>query len=143
LANSPFPPTRSMACRRDLPNGGLPPVDAQEAAAKDSVVGAVLGGGKLEDVILAGMNPQHAIVTGLGASPTDSVGYPWNARYTIASGNLLADFRFNLTAESQGRLQVTRLYALTEDPGVRDIVVLPDRAGHDAPEPVTVGHRRT
>jgi Mn-containing catalase len=98
------------------------PVEAQEAAAKDSVVGAVLGGGKLEDVILAGMNPQHAIVTGLGASPTDSVGYPWNARYTIASGNLLADFRFNLTAESQGRLQVTRLYALTEDPGVRDML---------------------
>jgi Mn-containing catalase len=98
------------------------PVEAQENAAKNSVVGAILGGGRLDDVILAGMNPQHAIVSGAGATPTDSVGYPWNARYTIASGNLLADFRFNVTAESQGRLQVTRLYALTEDPGVRDML---------------------
>lgn len=57
------------------------------------------------------MNPQHAIVSGSGAMPADSVGYPWNAKYTIASGNLLADFRFNVTAESQGRLQVSRLTA--------------------------------
>jgi Mn-containing catalase len=62
------------------------------------------------------------IVTGSGAAPTDSVGYPWTARYTIASGNLLADFRFNVTAESQGRLQVSRLYQLTDDPGVRDML---------------------
>jgi Mn-containing catalase len=73
-------------------------------------------------VILAGMNPQHAIVSGSGATPTDSVGYPWTSRYTIASGNLLADFRFNVVAESQGRLQVTRLYALTQDRGVRDML---------------------
>ena len=39
-------------------------------------------------------------------APTDSVGFPWMPAYTIASGNLLADFRFNVTAESQGRLQV-------------------------------------
>jgi len=98
------------------------PVEAQEGAAKDSVIGAVLGGSRVEDAILAGMNPQHAIVTGSGAAPTDSVGYPWNSRYTIASGNLLADFRFNVTAESQGRLQVARLYGLTSDPSVRDML---------------------
>ncbi|MBU3573252.1 manganese catalase family protein [Priestia aryabhattai] len=88
------------------------PVQEQEQAAKDPVLEAVLGG----------MNPQHAIVSGLGATPTDSVGYPWNARYTIASGNLLADFRANLNAESQGRLQVVRLYEVTTDPGVRDML---------------------
>jgi Mn-containing catalase len=98
------------------------PVDAREEAAKNSVVGSVMGGGRIEDVILAGMNPQHAIVSGSGATPTDSVGYPWTSRYTIASGNLLADFRFNLTAESQGRLQVSRLYELTTDRGVRDML---------------------
>ncbi|WP_046862595.1 manganese catalase family protein [Microvirga massiliensis] len=98
------------------------PVEAQEDAAKNSAIGAVMGGARLEDAIVAGMNPQHAIVSGLGATPTDSVGYPWNARYTIASGNLLADFRFNVTAESQGRLQVCRLYNLTTDPGVRDML---------------------
>jgi Mn-containing catalase len=98
------------------------PVEAQEDAARDSVIGAVMGGARVEDAIVAGLNPQHLIVTGLGAAPTDSVGYPWNARYTIASGNLLADFRFNVTAESQGRLQVSRLYEMTSDQGVRDML---------------------
>jgi len=98
------------------------PVEAQEDAAKNSVIGAVMGGSRVEDVILAGTNPQHVIVSGLGATPTDSVGYPWTSRYTIASGNLLADFRFNVTAESQGRLQVCRLYEMTDDPGVRDML---------------------
>jgi Mn-containing catalase len=96
------------------------PVEAQEQAAKNPVMGAIFGGGRMEDVIVAGMNPQHAIVSGLGATPTDSVGFPWTSRYTVASGNLLADFRFNVTAESQGRLQVARLYELTDDTGVRE-----------------------
>ncbi|PWU70285.1 manganese catalase family protein [Gracilibacillus dipsosauri] len=88
------------------------PARDQEEAAKNPAVEAVLGG----------MNPQHVIVSGLGATPTDSTGYPWNSRYTIASGNLLADFRANLNAESQGRLQVVRLYESTTDPGVRDML---------------------
>ncbi|UOR10437.1 manganese catalase family protein [Halobacillus amylolyticus] len=88
------------------------PAHDQEQGAKDPAVEAVLGG----------MNPQHAIVNGLGAQPNDAAGYPWNARYTIASGNMLADFRANLNAESQGRLQVVRLYEMTTDPGVRDML---------------------
>ncbi|PYY26261.1 manganese catalase family protein [Paenibacillus illinoisensis] len=88
------------------------PLATLEEAAKDPVINAILGGS----------NPQHAIVTGLGAAPTDSNGYPWNAKYTIASGNLLADFRHNLAAESQGRLQVARLYGMTNDRGVRDML---------------------
>jgi Mn-containing catalase len=88
------------------------PVSEQEAAAQDPFMEAVMGG----------MNPQHIIVSGLGAMPADSVGYPWNSRYMIASGNLLADFRHNLTAESQGRLQVVRLYEITDDAGVRDML---------------------
>src|SRR5690554_5351716 len=72
--------------------------------------------------VLGGMSPQHAIVWGLGASPNDSQDFPWTARYIVASGNLLADFRANLAAESQGRLQVARLYEMTTDPGVRDML---------------------
>jgi Mn-containing catalase len=98
------------------------PVEAREDAAKNSAIGAVLGGSRLGDVIVSGMNPQHAIVSGQGATPTDSVGYPWTPRYTIASGNLMAEFRFNVTAESQGWLQVCRLYELTDDPGGRDML---------------------
>jgi Mn-containing catalase len=98
------------------------PVEAQEDAAKNSVVGAVMGGARVEDAIIAGMNPQHVIVAGAGPRPVDSAGSLWNAGFMTASGNLLADFRFNVTAESQGRLQVCRLYNLTNDPGVRDML---------------------
>jgi Mn-containing catalase len=98
------------------------PVEAQEEMAKNSLVGAVMGGARVEDAIIAGLNPQHMIVAGSGARPSDSMGNPWTSAYTIASGNLLADFRFNVTAESQGRLQVCRLYNLTDDAGVKDML---------------------
>lgn len=88
------------------------PVDQDAVAKENPMVGAVLGG----------MSPQHAIVWGLGASPNDSTDFPWTARYIVASGNLLADFRSNLHAESQGRLQVARLYEMTSDAGVRDML---------------------
>jgi Mn-containing catalase len=88
------------------------PLSTQEAmVANNPAVAAVMGG----------MNPQLAIVSGLGATPNDSMGFPWTARYIVASGNLMADFRYNVAAESQGRLQVCRLYGMTDDPGVRDM----------------------
>ena len=49
-------------------------------------------------------NPQHPIVNGAGASYMDSMGNPWT------------------TAEMQGRLQVARLYNMTDDPGVKDLL---------------------
>ncbi|MDZ5784459.1 manganese catalase family protein [Marinococcus luteus] len=88
------------------------PVEEQEEAAKNPIVESIMGD----------MNPQHAIVSGLGAVPKDSNGVPWNAGYIIASGNVLSDFRANLNAESQGRLQVARLYEMTEDKGVRQML---------------------
>lgn len=88
------------------------PVDQDAVAKENPMVAAVLGG----------MSPQHAIVWGLGANPNDSTDFPWTARYIVASGNLLADFRSNLHAESQGRLQVARLYEMTVDAGVRDML---------------------
>lgn len=65
-------------------------------------------------------NPQHAIVNGGGAYFRDSMGLPWSGGYVTASGNLMADFHYNATAEMQGRLQVARLYNMTDDPGVKD-----------------------
>jgi Mn-containing catalase len=81
-----------------------------------------MGGADMRDTVAAAMNPQHAIFGGLGAAPKDSVGFPWNGNYIAASGNLLADFRWNLMAESQGNLQVSRLYEMTDDRGVRDML---------------------
>lgn len=98
------------------------PIEDQEDMAKNSIVGAVLSGARVEDAIVAGMNPQHYIVSGLAARPVDSSGNLWNAGFMTASGNLLADFRFNVTAESQGRLQVARLYNMTNDTGVREML---------------------
>ncbi|WP_407272365.1 manganese catalase family protein [Radiobacillus sp. PE A8.2] len=88
-----------------------PEVDLDEAV-NNPVVAAILGG----------TNPQHAIVSGLGAMPVDSVGNRWTASYIGASGNLLADFRANLNAESQGRLQAVRLYEEADDRGVKDML---------------------
>jgi Mn-containing catalase len=39
-----------------------------------------------------------------------------------ASGNLMADFHYNATAEMQGRLQVARLWNMTDDPGVKELL---------------------
>jgi Mn-containing catalase len=89
------------------------PVEQSEAAiAADPVLGAVLGG---TDV-------QAAIVAGAGVRPVDSNGNPWQGSYVTASGNLLADFTANANAEMQGRLQVARIYNMTDDPGVRDLL---------------------
>ena len=65
------------------------------------------------------MNPQHQIVNGGGAYYRDSMGFPWSGGYVTASGNLMADFHYNATAEMQGRLQVSRLYNMTDDKGVQ------------------------
>jgi Mn-containing catalase len=70
--------------------------------------------------VLGGMNVQHAIVTGGAAMPTNSQGVPWNGGYIVASGNLLADFRSNVAAEAQSRLQTARVYQMTDDPGVKE-----------------------
>ncbi len=69
-----------------------------------------------------GTDPQQAVVNGLGAGPTDANGNPWTAAYAGASGNLLADMRYNVVRESMARVSVTRLYHMTEDKGVRDML---------------------
>jgi Mn-containing catalase len=89
------------------------PVEQSEAAAKsDPVLGAVIGG----------MDVQHAIVAGAGARAVDSNGNPWQGSFITASGNLLADFTANANAEMQGRLQAARIYQMTDDSGVRDLL---------------------
>ncbi|WP_106816209.1 manganese catalase family protein [Microbacterium timonense] len=83
-----------------------------DAVQDDPTVAAIVGG---TDV-------QHAIVAGAGARAVDSNGNPWMGSYLTSSGNLLADFQANANAEMQGRLQVARLYHMTQDHGVRDLL---------------------
>lgn len=89
------------------------PIEQSEAAAAaDPVLGAVIGG----------MDVQAAIVAGAGVRPVDSNGNPWQGSYVTASGNMLADFTANANAEMQGRIQVARIYNMTDDPGVRELL---------------------
>ncbi|MFC6091013.1 manganese catalase family protein [Saccharothrix lopnurensis] len=88
------------------------PSEVTAKAVEDPVVAAVVGG----------MDVQQAIVSGGGPTLSDSNGVPWNGRFIVASGNLMADFRANVAAEAQGRLQTARLYNMTDDPGVRDML---------------------
>lgn len=89
-----------------------PASDVEAAVKGDPTMAAVIGG---EDV-------QHAIVAGAGARAVDSNGNPWQGSYITASGNLLADFTANANAEMQGRVQAARLYHMTDDKGVRDML---------------------
>jgi len=98
------------------------PVEEQEEAAEHPVIEAAMGGSDLHDLVYASMIPQHEIVSGQGGMPIDSMGNPWSAAFATASGNLMADFRWNLMAETQGNLQVSRLYNMTEDTGIRDML---------------------
>ena len=88
------------------------PVSFQEEAAKDSMVGAVLGG----------MNPRHILSTGLAALPVNSDGVPFDMSHIYASGNIAADMYCNIAAESTGRTLATRLYNATDDPGMKDML---------------------
>jgi Mn-containing catalase len=89
-----------------------PVTDQEAAAAGDPATAAVMGG----------MYPQHFLTAGLSALPRDSAGNPWNSAYVWGTGNLLADFRANVALESLGRLTLCRLYQLSADRGVRDML---------------------
>lgn len=89
------------------------PVEQSEAAmAADPVLAAVVGGTDI----------QAAIVAGAGVRPVDSNGNPWSGSYITSSGNLLADVIANANAEMQGRIQVARIFNMTDDHGVRDML---------------------
>lgn len=83
-----------------------------EAAAKDPVVHAALGG----------MNIQHVIGTCMAAMPVDSEGVPFNCSHVYASGNIAADMLANVTAESTGRMLACQLHRMTDDPGMKDML---------------------
>lgn len=84
----------------------------EDAVQDDPTVAAVIGGTDI----------QQGIVAGAGARPVDSNGNPWQGSFITASGNLLADFAANANAEMQGRVQVARLYHMTDDHGIRDLL---------------------
>lgn len=88
------------------------PLSMQEDVSADAVGGAVLNG----------VDMRHILSTGLAALPSDANGVPFDASHVYASGNLAADMYANVAAESSGRVLATRLYNMTDDPGMKDML---------------------
>jgi len=88
------------------------PLSLKEEMAKDSAINAVMGG----------MNLKNLLSAGLSAMPVDSDGVPFDMSHIYASGNIAADMTANIAAESTGRTLAVRLYNMTDDPGMKDML---------------------
>ncbi|MCQ0972070.1 manganese catalase family protein [Paracoccus sp. TK19116] len=88
------------------------PLTAQEEAAQDPVVHAIMGGA----------NPRHILSSGLSAMPVNANGVPFDMSHVYATGNIGADMLANVTAEAGGRVLASRLYNMTDDAGMKDML---------------------
>jgi Mn-containing catalase len=88
------------------------PVGLVDQVAADPVASSVLGGVNLKNFLSAGMS----------AMPVDSDGVPFDMSHIYASGNIAADMTANVMAESTGRVLAVRLYNMTADRGMRDML---------------------
>ena len=88
------------------------PLELREEISGDAVGGAVLNG----------VNLKNILSSGLSAMPVDSDGVPFDMSHIYASGNIAADMTANVAAESTGRVLAVRLYNMTNDPGMKDML---------------------
>ena len=89
------------------------PVDMQEEGARSSpMVAAIMGG----------QSAKHFLSAGLAAMPVDSDGVPFDCSHIYSNGNMAANMYANVTAEATGRVLATRLYEMTDDPGMKDML---------------------
>ena len=93
------------------------PTKIQEELAADPIAGAVLNGHNLNDLL-----PRQILSAGLSATAEDANGTPFSASHVYASGNLAADMYCNVCAEATGRVLATRLYEMTPDPGMKEML---------------------
>jgi Mn-containing catalase len=91
---------------------GAPASLQEEIAGKNGTVEAILGG----------QDPRHVLSAGLAAMPADANGNPFNGSWVVATGNIGSDMVANVHAEASGRLLATRLWEMTDDPGMKDML---------------------
>lgn len=91
---------------------GAPMQLQEEMAGQNPMVEAILGG----------MNAKNLLSSGLSAMPVDSDGVPFDCSHIYASGNLAGDMYSNVAAEATGRTLAVRLYNMTNDPGMKDML---------------------
>jgi Mn-containing catalase len=82
----------------------------------------IAGENPIVSSILGGMDPRHVISSGMSALAVDANGVPFNGSWVIGSGNIAADMYANVMAESTGRVLATRLWELTDDAGMKDML---------------------
>ncbi|MFP5078621.1 manganese catalase family protein, partial [Rhizobium sp. YIM 134829] len=88
------------------------PLSVKEDISADAVGGSVLNG----------INMKNLLSSGLSAMPVDSDGVPFDMAHIYASGNIAADMTANIAAESTGRVLAVRLYNMTSDPGMKEML---------------------
>lgn len=71
---------------------------------------------------MGGGDPRHFLSGGMGALAADANGVPFNGSWVVSSGNIAADMYANVMAESTGRTLATRLYEMTDDAGMKDML---------------------
>ncbi len=79
-------------------------------------------GNPMVESILGGRDPRHILSAGLGAMAADSNGVPFNGSWVVSTGNIASDMYANVHAEASGRVLATRLYEMTDDAGMKDML---------------------
>jgi Mn-containing catalase len=93
-------------------------LEGASSALKDKMASS----NPMVESVLGGKDPRHVLSAGLGAMAADSNGVPFNGSWIVSSGNIAADMHANVMAESTGRVLATRLYELTDDSGMKDML---------------------
>jgi Mn-containing catalase len=91
-------------------------------AAEESDLNKMLDGNEAKETYIndAMLNPQFFIVSGGTPTLTDSVGNPWTASYIMGMGDLTADLRLNIGAETSAKMVYENLMKFTDDIYVKE-----------------------
>ncbi|HET8860056.1 manganese catalase family protein [Marivirga sp.] len=95
--------------------------ELKNAADESDLTKMLDGKAAKEDYIHEAMtNPQFFLVSGGTPTLTDSVGNPWSASYIMGMGDLTADLRLNVGAETSAKMVYENLLKYTDDPLVKE-----------------------
>lgn len=97
--------------------------DLKDAAENSEIMQLMNGKAAKEQMIHQGMvAPQFFVATGGGPAYTNSQGVPWTAAYINgdAQGELTADLRSDIAAETRAKMVYEYLLQFTDDPYVKE-----------------------
>jgi Mn-containing catalase len=95
--------------------------ELKNAADESDLTKMLDGKAAKEDYIHEALvNPHFFIVSGGTPTLTDSVGNPWSASYIMGMGDLTADLRLNLGAETSAKMVYENLMKFTDDVLVKE-----------------------